>query len=90
MSDDDEPFGLGLGDQKPVEWIPVRHRKIPRSLRVMKGERQVDKSPFLNQSRQVAWGGDPSLRTLYGNLPPGNAADKDVVARVGDVGAFSA
>jgi len=63
------------------------HRKIARPLRVVKNQRQMDESPFLDQSRQVAWGGDLSLRALDGNLPSGSGADENIVARIGNVAA---
>ena len=46
--DKDEPFGLCLGDQEPIERVPVVGRKISCLFRVMKGQWQIREPLFFN------------------------------------------
>ncbi len=43
-----QPFGLSLGNQEPIEWIPVVHWEAARLLSVMKRQRKVSEAFFLN------------------------------------------
>ena len=75
--DEDEPFSLGLGNQKAIEGILVVHRETVRLLRVVEGQRQVGESLFVNHRRQVVRRSHAPLRPLDRYLPPGDGADED-------------
>ena len=52
---EDQSFGLSLGNQEPIEWIPVVHWEAGGLLRVIERQRQVGEALFLNQRRQIVW-----------------------------------
>ena len=84
--DEGQPFQLRLGNQKPVEGVPVLHWQLSCVLGMMEGQRQVRKPPFLNRRHQVRRRSQATIFPLDRNFPRGHGANQNVVLRINDRG----
>ena len=85
-SDEGQPFQLRLGNQKPVEGVPVVPWQLSCVLGMMEGQRQVREPVFLNRRRQVRRRSQVTLFPFDRDFPRGHGADQNVVLRINDRG----
>ena len=69
--DDSQPLVLGLGDEYPIEWVPVVGWEPPGSDCVGEGDGQHLKATAGDNRRQVIGGGQFAERLLDRDLPGG-------------------
>lgn len=60
------------------------HGQTPCLLRVLECQGQMREPSFLNHRPQIVGRRNPALRAFDGNLPAGNRAHEDFIARVGN------
>src|ERR1017187_9337256 len=80
-SDENQPFQLRLRHQKPVEWVAMRLRKRPCTLRLLDGDGQGQEVVLLNGFSNRFSEDQLPRSPLDGNLPNRSRTDKDLVPR---------